>query len=60
MEALRFLTFAGGFVTLVAVMLTLVVNLKHEKTVVVLGWTAWAGAFVCFGAALLRWYLVNP
>jgi len=54
------MTFAGGFVTLVAIMLTLVVDVKHEKTVAVLGWTAWLGAFICMGAALVRWYLVSP
>jgi len=59
-ETLRFMTFAGGFVTLVAIMLTLVVDVKHEKTVAVLGWTAWLGAFICMGAALVRWYLVSP
>ena len=60
MAELRFLTFTGGFVTLVAIMLTLIVDTKHEKTVAVLGWTAWAGAFVCLGTALARWYLLHP
>jgi prolipoprotein diacylglyceryltransferase len=56
MTILRTLTFLGGFICLVAMMLVFVTDTKHKRRLEVLGWFAWGGAFVCLGSALIRWW----
>jgi len=59
MSTLQALTFLGGLVCLIAIMLTLAVNTKRERLLGILGWIAWASSFVCLGSALIRWYLAH-